>query len=157
VQTLPPYEDVDAGESVADVVELYRGLPLGAIVSVTLADHDEGDPKKYHDNVDKAVDLAADKAVAGLAEIPVVGPVLAVLAEVAHIITGPALTDAVNDLLGTEDDTIGIVGIEVTPADMLRLLQEERQDFEGIQAHIESPLISDGEASYKAYFDVIVV
>ena len=44
VQTLPPYEDPDAGDSVADVVELYRGLPLGAVVSVTLATRSRAHP-----------------------------------------------------------------------------------------------------------------
>ena len=149
------YSDVDAGVSVPDLVELYTGAPLGGAVSITLAEHDEGDPAKYRENVDKAVDAAADKAVAALAEVPVVGPVLAVVGQVAFIITGPAITDAINGLLGTDDDFIGTVTLALAPVDMLRLSRSERQNFNGIEAHLESPLIAGDGASYKAYFDVI--
>ena len=148
------YDDVDAGRSVGDVVELYRGLPMGAAISITLAEHDEGDPDKYRDNVERAVDTAADKVVEGLAAVPVLGVFLAVLAEVVLVIAAPAITDAVNDLLGTEDDHIGTVALAVTPKDMMRLTRTGRQDFNGVQAHLESPLISGGGSSYKAYFDV---
>jgi hypothetical protein len=146
---------VDAGESVGDLIELYRGLPLGAAFSITLFEHDEGDPEKFRENADKAVDAVADKVVAGLAEIPVVGVPLAVLGHIAFIIAGPAITDAVNGLLGTEDDFIGTVGLALSPEDMVRLSHADRQDFYGIKAHLESPLISGDGASYKAYFDVV--
>jgi hypothetical protein len=148
------YTDVDAGESRADLIELYRGLPFGAVISITLVEHDEGNPEKYRENVDRAVERTADRVVEGLGAVPVVGIFLSVLAEVAFVIALPAITDALNKTLGTEDDHLGTVGLATSPKDMMRLTRVQRQDFHGIQAHLESPLISGGGASYKAYFDV---
>jgi hypothetical protein len=149
------YENVDSGESRGDLIEIYRGLPLGAAISITLAEHDEGDPNKYRDNVERAVDRSADKILEGLANVPVVGVALNVLGEILFVLALPALTDFINDLLGTEDDTVGTVGIALTPNDMMSLSTAERQNFHGIQAHLESLLISGDGASYKAYFDVV--
>lgn len=148
------YEDVDAGESRADLIELYRGPPLGAAISITLAEHDEGDPHKYRDNVEIAVDKAAEKTIEGLAHIPVIGVPLAVLATVVSVFALPAITDAITDLLGTDDDLVGTVVMSFSPDDMMRLIGAGRQDFFGINAHLESPLISGDGGSYKAYFDV---
>jgi hypothetical protein len=153
------WEDTDAGESrysEFEFMELYRGLPFGAAISITLVEHDEGDPNKYRENVEIAVDKASEKVVEGLAHIPVIGVVLAAVATVVLVVAQPAITDAVNELLGTEDDLIGTVGLALTPKDMMRLTRVGRQDFHGIQAHLESPLISGDGASYKAYFDVEV-
>jgi hypothetical protein len=149
------YNGVDAGESRGDLKELYRGLPLGGAISISLFEHDEDDPEKYRENVDKAVDAAAEKVVAGLAEVPVVGAPLAVLAHIAFIVTGPAITDFINNALGTEDDFIGSVVLALSPEDMQRLARAELQDFHGIKARLESPLISGDGSSYKAYFDVV--
>ena len=38
---------------------------------------------------------------------------------------------------------------------MLRLTRVGQQDFHGVQAHLESPLISGDGGSYKAYFDIV--
>jgi hypothetical protein len=149
------YEDVDAGNTRADLIELYHGLPLGAAISVTLSEHDEGNPEEYRENVGRAVERSSDRVIEGLAHIPIFGVPLAVLGEVAAIVALPAITDAVNDLLGTGDDIIGTVGLVLSPEDMVRLSRSGRQDFFGIKAHLETPLISGDGSSYKAYFDVV--
>lgn len=148
------YEDVDAGESRGDLIELYRGLPLGAAISITLAEHDQGDPEKYRDNVEIAVDKAAEKVIEGLAHIPAIGVALAVVGTVVAVVAIPAVVDAINELLGTDDDLLGTVAMTLTPDDMMNLIGAGRQDFHGISAHIESPLISGEGSSYKAYFDL---
>jgi hypothetical protein len=150
------YQGVDAGESRGDLVELYRGLPFGVAISVTVGEHDQGDPDKYRAIVERAVDKASEKVVEAIAEIPAVGAYLAVVATLVLLVAEPAIADAANELLGTGEDVIGTVRLALTPKDMMRLTRVERQDFHGIQAHLESPLISDNEASYKAYFDVEV-
>jgi hypothetical protein len=151
------FEDVDSGESRGTLIELYRGLPFGAAISVTLAEHDQGDPNKYREIVKKGVDKGSEATVAVIAEIPVVGTFLSVVAGVVLEVTKPAITDALNELVGTADDHIGTVVMPVTPKDMLTLTRAERRDFEGIQAHLESPLIAGDGSSYKAYFDIEVV
>ena len=92
----------------------------------------------------------------GLAEIPAVGAFLAIIGKVVLFVAEPAITEAVNEALQNDDDLVGTVGLALTPKDMMRLTRVGRQDFHGIQAHLESPLISGDGASYKAYFDVEV-
>jgi hypothetical protein len=151
--------DVDTGDSHSEFVpmELYRGMPLGAAVSVTLVEADEGDPNKYRPIVAKGVDKGSEKVVAALGETPVIGWLLGPLASLVFVVAAPALTDLINDLLGTADDHIGTVAVPVTPKDMMRLTRVGRRDFEGVKAHLESPLISGLGGSYKAYFDIELV
>jgi hypothetical protein len=151
------YEEIDSGESVTDLIPLYQGAPLGGVISVTLCEHDVGDPDKFKDNVERAVDRVSDKVLEGLTHIPTVGPALNVLGEIAMIVAGPAFVDFLNEALGTDDDFIGTVSVVLTPQQMLQLSRSPRRDFEDIEAHIETPLISGDGASYKAYFDVVTV
>ena len=44
------YLGVDSGESRSsgfEPVELYRGLPFGTAILITLSEHDSGDPNEY--------------------------------------------------------------------------------------------------------------
>ena len=66
----------------------------------------------------------------------------------------PVLASTVNDLLGTEDDMIGKASQTITAKQMVTLARQGRHNFWGIQYHLESELISDGEASYKIYFAI---
>jgi hypothetical protein len=151
------YEDVDAGDSVADSIEMYRGEPLGVAMAVSLFEHDEGDPEAFKEQMDAAVDKAADGVTGALAEVPVVGPALAFIAQVVFIIGGPELKNKVNEALGTADDNIANENIVLSTKDLVRLSQQPTTVFEGIDADIETPLLSGDGASYKAYFTVEAV
>jgi len=151
------YEDVEAGSSHADSMELYRGMPLGAAVSMVLVEQDDGDPNRFRSVVEKAVNSAGEKTTAALATVLAVGAALAIAAQIVSVVALPAITDAINSLLGSGDDLIGTSSIAVSPTDMIRLARTDRQDFFGIRAHLETPLISGQGASYKAYLDVIAV
>jgi hypothetical protein len=150
------WENVDAGESKHEIIELYRGAPVDLALSITLSEHDEGDPDKFKENVEIAVDKASEKIVHGLAGITVFGPLLAITAEVLLVIALPAISEAVNDLLGTEDDFVGNVEMVIAGEDLRQLAFSPRKTFAGVEHHFESPLISGDGASYKAYFDVVV-
>jgi hypothetical protein len=151
------HNQVDAGDTRPDLIDLYTGPPGGLVISVNLAEHDEGDPEAYKDQVDAAVDKAAEGVVAALGEIPVLGVPLALTAEVLLFVGGPALKEEINDLLGTEDDHVGTVEVVLSTKDLLRLTREPPHEVEGTLAHVESPLISGDGASYKAYFEVLAV
>ena len=154
------WHDTDTGKSrYSDVefMELYRGLPFGAAISITLMEHDEGGfeeiPRERRNSSGKNSGQGRENVLPcrwlalSCGAWPCCLSVLAL----------PAITDFVNEFLGTEDDLIGTVGLGLTPKDMMRLTRVGRQDFHGIQAHLKSPLISGGGGSYKAYFDVEVV
>lgn len=155
IATVPTkiYEDVNAGQSRGDQIELYRGLPFGLALSVTLAEHDEGDPNKFREHVKGGVEKTGEKIDEAITKAPAVGSVLGPIVGIALAIAGPTLTDLVNGLLGTGDDHIGTTHMVLTVKDMLQLANSDRRDFEGIMAHLESPLISGDGASYKIYFD----
>jgi hypothetical protein len=151
------YEGVDAGESCSDDLELYRGLPFGIALSITLAEHDEGDPNKYKEEVSNVVDKVCDRVAEALTAVPVVGTALGVIGGIALALASPSISNAVNAILGTDDDQIAAVTMTITPKDMMRLTRAARQNFEGIMAHLESPLLSGEGASYKMYFVVEAV
>jgi hypothetical protein len=148
------HTDIDSGQSVLDRIELYRGSPLGLSVSVSLLEHDHGDLDHFKEQVDQAVDKAADRLVEGLAHVPVVGPALSFIAEVAFIVGGPELKREVTHLLGTEDDHIATDTLTLPTKELLRSANAPVGIFEGIPAHLETPLLTDGDASYRAYFRV---
>ena len=151
------YEKVDAGDSREDSIELYRGLPYGLSLTAVLMEHDYGDPDKFREIVKTAVEKASEGVAAAVGFVPVVGQYLSPLAAAFLKEVGPDIVNAINNLLGTEDDYIGTVSFEVTAKDMVRLTRVQQQNFGGILWHLDSPLISDGEASYKVYIDVQAV
>lgn len=75
------YEDVDAGDSREDNIELYRGLPYGLSVTAVLMEHNLADPNKYQETVKLAVDNASEGIAIGLRQIPYVGPFVAPVGE----------------------------------------------------------------------------
>lgn len=148
------YEGVDGGDSREDAIELYRGLPYGLQLTTVLMEHDLADPDKYKETIKVAVDKAAEGVALGLDHIPIVGPILAPIGEVLLRAISPDVVEALNDLVGGKDDHIGTAKLIVSPKDMVRLTLVDKQNLNGIEWHLDSPLISDGEASYKVYVDV---
>ena len=148
------YEDVDGGDSRADFIELYRGLPYGLQLTTVLMEHDLSDPDKYKETIKVAVDKASEGVALGLKHIPTVGPYLAPVGEALLKAISPDIVEALNDLVGGKDDHIGMETLLVSPKDMVRLTRVDRQNLNGILWHLDSPLISDGDASYKVYVDV---
>lgn len=145
------YDDVDAGDSRPDNMELYRGFPGGIALAVSLLEHDHADPDYYLDLVKQAVKLAgkgvseACGALLGAEAVPA--------CESVWTAAAPAIVDAVNGLLGTDDDLLGYASWGLSAKEMVTLAGTPRQNFWGIEYHRESSLISDGDASYKVYID----
>jgi hypothetical protein len=151
------YEDVDGGESREDDIELYRGLPYGLSLTVTLMEHDTADPDKYRETVKAAVDQASAGVGMAAGAIPYVGPFLAPVAKALLEAVGPDIVDAVNDLLGTDDDYVGGASLFVSAKNMVTMARAAPQDFRGIIWHMDSPLISGDGADYKVYIGIWAV
>jgi hypothetical protein len=148
------YDEVDGGDSREDDIELYRGLPYGLSLTVTLMEHDTGDPDKYRGAVNEGVDQAAKGVALGVGAIPYVGPYLAPVAKAFLEAAGPEIKDALNRLLGTGDDRIGSVPLVVSAKQMVTLARVTPHNFRGIVWHLDTPLISGDGADYKVYVGI---
>jgi hypothetical protein len=150
------YTSVDAGDARPDTIELYRGLPYGAKVGVALMENDQGDPNKYLEQVKQGVVLAGTAVTAGC--LAVGGPVAA---GVCAAIWGGAASEIVgfvnNDVIGAGDDIIEAWDWHITAKEMVTMARAPRLDFWGIEYHLESKLLSDGEAKYKVYLAIYAV
>lgn len=149
------YDDVDDGDSRPDSIELYRGIPGGFSLAFSLFEHDTDDRDKYLGLVRQAVDLAGKGVAAGCGKL--FGPDAAKVCESIWGSVAADLADAANGLLGTGDDFIAASGFALSAKEMVLLANAPLQNFWGIGYHRESALLSDGDASYKAYLDVMRV
>jgi len=151
------FEDVDSSESHGDSLELYRGLPFGLTLVMTLAEHDEGDPHKYKDEVENLVDKAGDAIAEALTAVPAVGTLLSVAASVGFALAGPTIAKKLSELLGTDDDFIATHEVQLTGKELMRMARDEDTDFDrvGIPASFASPMLSGDGGTYKLYFLVV--
>jgi hypothetical protein len=149
------YTDVDGGESRTDNIELYHGLPFGLVLLITFSEHDEGNPEEYKEQVQAVVDRVLDRVAEALTTVPVIGLPLGFIGAFGLALASPSITDAVNKLLGTDDEHFPPAQLTITGKDMMRLTRADLQIFDGgIQAHLESPLLSGDGGSYKVYFTI---
>jgi hypothetical protein len=159
--TTPIEEDVDDGDTRPRLIDVYRGPPSGLTLVTTLMEHDFGDPDHYRAAVEAAVKKGADQvakgveaAVAGLIG-PAVGAVASVAAAGLLTAISPAIVDAVNDLLDTDDDTIGIATTILSAKQMVTLAGAPTQREKNIDFHVATPLLTGEGAAYKGYYDVV--
>ncbi len=152
------YEDVDAGDSRPDLVELYRGLPEGMAISVLLMEHDEGNPEEYKSVVEAGVGAGSAAVVTGLAAVPGLGPFLAPAAAAILEEVGSKIVSAINDLLGTGDDVLGNTVLHLTAKEMIVLAtRTPNKDQRGIGWKVATESITGQGAEYKVYFGLVAV
>lgn len=147
------YDDVDGGDSRPDAIELYRGKPYGMSVNVLLMENDFDDPDRYRPLVEQAVGTAAVGVTTAAAAVPYVGPLLALGVAAALKELSPVIIGAVNDVLDTADDRLGLEVVHLSAKQMVVLsARTPYSDLWGIGWKVETPLMSADGASYKAYF-----
>jgi hypothetical protein len=146
------YGGVDSGSCRPDDVELYRGNPHGIVIGIALCEHDEGDPNKYLGLIKDGVDLVGKGVAAGCGAL--FGAEAAKTCESIWNDIAPTIVSTVNDLAGTDDDLIGKSSLQITAKELVQLARMPRTNFWGIEYHRESDLLSDGDASYKVYFEI---
>lgn len=148
----PIYDDVDSGDERPDDIEIYRGNPFGLALGVALIEHDEGDPDSYLGLVKAGVDLAGKGVSAGCGAL--FGADAAPVCDSIWSEIAPKIVSTVNDLIGSGDDLIGKTNLSISAKQMVMLAHQPWYRFWGIRYHFETELLSDGDASYKAYFSV---
>jgi hypothetical protein len=150
------YEDVDGGEGVSDLIELYRGKPLGIGISSSLMEYDFGDPDKFKAEVEKAVKWAYEGAAVALNAAGPIGNGLSVVAVALEETAVPAITNVLNSLLDTGDDVLGTRNVLLSPKQMVVLAARTgNSESRGVGFKTETPLFEADGASYKAFFGLI--
>ncbi len=149
------YDDVDAGDSRPDLVELYRGLPEGMVVSVLLLESDEGDADKYRAAVTEGVAQASKALVDVIKGWEVYGRFVAPVAEELLKAIGPDIVDAINALIGSSDDVLGNTAVTLSAKQMVVLAaRTPQQDHWGIGWKAETRGMTGQGGEYKAYFSL---
>lgn len=146
------YNDVAAGGSFPAMHVIYQGPPIGVALPVTLIERDSGDMTDLKTKFDQAIADGAEAARAGLgsATHPLVGELAAGIVKAV----GPSIRDFFVDWFG--DDIIESKTELVSPKDFCRYARTASQMEQDVQFHFFSYL-TDGDGTYKAYFDVIGV
>jgi hypothetical protein len=127
----------------------------GMSVGITLWEHDSGDRDKHLDLVKKGVAAGGLVVTAGCGALG--GPAAAAVCAGLWAAASEAMVGAFNDLIGSADDWIATSSVVFSAKDMVRLARAPRLHFWGIDYHLESNLLSDGECSYKVYFEITTV
>ncbi|NIZ91638.1 LGFP repeat-containing protein [Kineococcus rubinsiae] len=153
------YSGVDAGEARPDRLELYRGQPCGLVLAATLMEHDFGDPEKFKPLVEEFVTEASKAVAEAVVYVPVVGPVLGEIAQKVLPKLEPVITDFLNALLDTGDDTLGNAAFALSARDMVVLAARTAPDvYYGVVSKRQSELLGGGAgASYKVCLGVDAV
>lgn len=150
------YEDVDAGDSRPDLVEIYRGKPYGINIGTVLMEHDSGDPNKYKKDVQDAVMAVHKVGVFALNLIPIVGPIIALIADPALGSLMPSIGEAINDIFGEGDDNIGSNNLTISARQMVLLAtRTNNSNFKEIGFKLETAEMRGDGAAYKAYFGIV--
>ena len=152
----PIYNDVDAGESRPDLMHLCTCLPLGLTLTILLMEHDEGDPDKYRDIVKAFVTNTSAAITTATAFIPIVGPAVSAIVGPVLTAAGPAITDALNSALGTDDEQLAYITMQISPKQMVVWAARTTNSWEkGVGFKFQSPLLSGDGGSYKVYFGIV--
>lgn len=130
----------DASESI-DVRTM--ATPQDIAISCTVMEHDSGDPDRAAAAVEGALKKAAgDAGVVDAADISVFTGVLDDL----------KIPGLIANVLGVGDDVIGSQTLQIHYTELEP--KPPMQQFGNIFFNFQSPLLSDGDASYKIYFEV---
>lgn len=142
------YEGVTSKSERVDVADVMTDTPpTDVVVHAMLCEHDSGDEAAVEATVKEALDKGVDATEAALGVGPVPGWV-----DYATV----GMSKAVTEIFGLGDDVIGTYAFSFSFVDLQTLAWTPRplQRFGGIEYTHETPLLSDGDASYKLYFEV---
>jgi hypothetical protein len=154
--TTQTYSSVDSGGARPDVLEIYRGRPYGINILSVVMESDFGDKNKYKQEVEKVVAGVHAAGTAALGLIPVVGPIVALVAGPALGSLMPAISDSANNLFNWGDDRINGSTTTLSARQMVLLAARTNNTVHeniGFKAQ-SAPLIGQG-ARYHVYYGLI--
>jgi hypothetical protein len=149
------FENVSAGTHIAESIDLYRGPPVGIGLSVVMMEHNVGDPERYRLVVERIVDEARPRISAALTQVPVIGLVLGVAAEITMTALKGDIVDALGRLVGLEDDQLGLQSLHLPPKRMVELAcRVGLQADQGVPFRLHSEMFTGLGSSYRVAFDL---
>ncbi len=143
--------DVGSNEAHGDPGRMvYRGEPLNLLLTVTLMEHDQGDPQQYT----KEVRLAVYNALNTLNVPSLTTAVYLSLWFIKDAVT--TVENAVNEVLGTGDDVISTTSRLITADEMKSMANRDgaKPSERGISYDFFTEHRGQG-GIYKVYFDII--
>lgn len=152
------YQDVNGGNHIPDLLEIYRGQPVGLRLSVQLVQHGQaGDSAdRIKAEMGKGLAQAAQWVDKEIGSIPVIGPPLAVVFEPCLEALAPIVANGLADLLGLADVSLGDDEITLTAKQMVVLAARTANSVSGpIGYKVQTKLMSRRGASYKLCFGMV--
>ena len=145
------YEDFVASTDQAEtsiVSPETRGwAPQSLVIVSTVMEHDSGSPDEAAAKVEAAMNKVAVAAAA--VGVPEVSVVIGIMDELG-------IPGLISDLFGMGDDLIGTQSLAIDANELFGIAKRPMQKFGNIEFNFESPLLSDGDASYKLYYEVFI-
>ena len=137
------YTDFVASTDASESEEISLDwAPQTLVIVSTVMEHDSGDPDRVAAKVEDSLKKAAIDAGADPADVSVFTGILDDL----------GIPGLIADALGVGDDLIGIQTLQLNSTDITP--KRPMQQFGNISSNFESPLLSDGDASYKLFYEV---
>jgi hypothetical protein len=131
---------------------LYKGRPLGMVLTTIAVEEDSGDPKKMQDATKAAVTAGNGVVTTALGFIPTVGPALAAVAGPALQLAAPEVTKTINGWVG--DDTMGSQTFTVSAKDMVLMATDGNRNTKGLPFDIESNRMTRHGGNWSVFFSV---
>ncbi|NUW34582.1 hypothetical protein HTZ77_24550 [Nonomuraea sp. SMC257] len=147
------YENFSSGTQQADVIDVWhREPPTDVAVACYLMEHDSGDEEEVKNNIKTAVEKGITTVEAAIAAV---GGPFSLPEEWISMLTVP-MSAGITALLGLGDDVIGFQTLDFKFVELNQLAETPLppHNFGAISFTHETPLITDGGASYKCYFEV---
>jgi len=145
------YENVNAIQGRADMIEIYRGKPFGIALTARLMEHDDDNPDRYKAAMEAAVGAAATAITTAVGVIAT--PVAALIAGPLLGAAAPVVADALNGLLDLRDDDLGIQTLPMTAKQMVVLAGRTQDSVDyGVTSRYQTPLFTGEGSSYKVCF-----
>jgi hypothetical protein len=139
------YTDFKPGTDASESEEIFLDVaPQTLVIVSTVMEHDSGDPDRVAAQVEDSLKKAAIDAGADPAEVSVFTGILDDL----------GIPGLIADVLGVGDDLIGIQALQLDINEIIP--KRPMNQFGNISSNFESPLLSDGDASYKLFYEVFV-
>ena len=148
------YDDLEQGQDgTAGISDMWVHNPQPLVIEpLVMGSSLLGDSQKVKNAVSDAAKQAADEAAAAEG-VPVTNGELDAI--------GAAVAGIAGALLGSLGLTDGVRGrpqsITLHWDDLLALPLPSSKQFGSITYNVESPILTDGDASYKVYFDVQIL